>query len=299
MDNKLISVVIPVYNRKDELLRAVKSVLMQTKQPLEILVIDDFSNFNVSNFLHSELESSIVKVISNEFNMGAAKSRNIGVNVAIGDYIAFLDSDDYWYNTKLASQIDMFIKKPVLDLVYTDQLLDRAGVLLPSGKKLINEQLTAKLINGWTAPNTSTLMFKKKSLLAIEGFNENLKSCQDHDLWFKVAKAGMKVDYVSDALSVFVLESSNRISYNLEKRMDGVTGFLAIWKTYIIEKSSDKYFVDFSNEYFYKTSFPIFVLAVKNKVFSNAFLIFFKYLLVNRHFYRRVFITFMKKLERT
>jgi glycosyltransferase involved in cell wall biosynthesis len=231
--------------------------------------------------------------------MGAAKSRNIGVNVAIGDYIAFLDSDDYWYNTKLASQIDMFIKKPVLDLVYTDQLLDRAGVLLPSGKKLINEQLTAKLINGWTAPNTSTLMFKKKSLLAIEGFNENLKSCQDHDLWFKVAKAGMKVDYVSDALSVFVLESSNRISYNLEKRMDGVTGFLAIWKTYIIEKSSDKYFVDFSNEYFYKTSFPIFVLAVKNKVFSNAFLIFFKYLLVNRHFYRRVFITFMKKLERT
>jgi glycosyltransferase involved in cell wall biosynthesis len=296
MKSRKISVVIPVYNRKEELLRAVKSVLIQTQLPLEIIIIDDCSNFDVSKLLRSEINDSIIKVISNNINMGAAKSRNIGIKAAVGEYVAFLDSDDYWYKTKLARQYEIFTKNTNLDLVYTDQLLDRDNRLFPSGKELINNQLVEKLINGWTGPNTSTLMFKKSSLIAVNGFNEVLQSCQDHDLWFKLAKSNMKVDYVSEALSVFVLGSSNRISYNLEKRMAGVNDFLRIWEKYITKESSNKSFSCFQNEYVYKTSYPIFVMEVKNKDISKSISIFFNYLIKNNYFYKHIFELIRKRI---
>jgi glycosyltransferase involved in cell wall biosynthesis len=297
MNNVSISVVIPVYNRKDELFRAINSVLIQTLQAIEIIVVDDCSDINVSEALALEFGDTIIRVISNSVNMGAAKSRNLGVKAAHGDFIAFLDSDDYWYESKLARQAEMFLRDIELDLVYTDQLLDRGDILSPSGKELINEHLTSKLISGWTAPNTSTLMFKKSSFLKVKGFNENLKSCQDHDLWFKFAQQAMKINYVNSPLSVFVLESSNRISYNLEKRMEGVIEFLGIWKSYIIDESSTQCFLDFRSEYFYKTSFPIFVNAIKYKNVNKALFIYFRYLCLNRFFYKHVFAQLIKSIK--
>ena len=194
MSDLSVSVIIPVYNRKEELLKAIKSVLNQTYLPAEIIVVDDCSNFDVNNFLESNFSESMIKVSVNEVNMGAAKSRNVGINLSKSNYIAFLDSDDFWYEEKLESQISKILLNPELDLVYTDQFLKRNGKLFPSEKVLINERLSEKLITGWTAPNTSTLLFNKKSLLALGGFDDNLPSCQDHDLWFKLAKSNMCVN---------------------------------------------------------------------------------------------------------
>ena len=288
MSDLSVSVIIPVYNRKEELLKAIKSVLNQTYLPAEIIVVDDCSNFDVNNFLESNFSESMIKVSVNEVNMGAAKSRNVGINLSKSNYIAFLDSDDFWYEEKLESQISKILLNPELDLVYTDQFLKRNGKLFPSEKVLINERLSEKLITGWTAPNTSTLLFNKKSLLALGGFDDNLPSCQDHDLWFKLAKSNMCVDFVDKPLSVFVQESTNRISYHIENRMVGVEKFLVLWKNYIINTSGMEAYTRFKTDYFYKASYPVFAMAIKNRKFSSAIHIYLNYLALNKNFYRQV-----------
>ena len=98
----MISVVIPSYNGAETLFQAIDSVLCQTtKTPLEILVIDDNSTDDTLEKMGRYGENDRVRYIRNETNKGASASRNRGVQLAKGDYIAFLDADDYWDPEKL------------------------------------------------------------------------------------------------------------------------------------------------------------------------------------------------------
>ena len=291
MNHYNISVIIPNYNRKEELIRAIESALKQTYSPIEIIVVDDQSNFDIKTFLDNSFNCSSqnIKLHINKKNSGAAKSRNIGIDLSKGDYIAFLDSDDYWLEEKLEKQISLFKKNNTLDLVYTDQTLDKNGTLSNSGKTLINSNLLKHLTDFWTAPNTSTLLFKKSSLNAIGGFNTSLSSCQDHDLWFRLAIKNMQIDYVNGALSIFVLESKDRISLNLKKRMTGVKAFLKNWKDVIIKESNFFNYQKFKSQYFYFSCYPIFVYYIRNKQYPKAIKIYFRYLILNSNFYKRLF----------
>ena len=101
----MISVVIPSYNGAETLFQAIDSVLCQTtKTPLEILVIDDNSTDDTLEKMGRYGENDRVRYIRNETNKGASASRNRGVQLAKGDYIAFLDADDYWDPEKLEEQ---------------------------------------------------------------------------------------------------------------------------------------------------------------------------------------------------
>ncbi len=283
----MISVIIPNYNRTTELLRAVKSVLNQTYQDTEVIVIDDNSSTDTQKYLFEKLEyneKTKITFIKNDENIGAAASRNRGVDIANGAFIAFLDSDDYWENEKLEKQLEKFEKNGKLDLVYCDQFIDIEGRLLNSEKNLIKDDFLNNLINGWTAPNTSTLMYKKESFKKINGFDESLKSCQDHDLWFRIAKEEFKIDYIDEPLSYFVQDSSDRISYNLDNRMDGVSRFLEKCQYYMSENEHK----NFRKEYIFKTSFPIFVKTLKKKKPLKAIEIYIKYLFNNKYFYEKL-----------
>lgn len=105
---KLVSVVIPTYNRKEKLIRAIESVLNQTYRNIEIIVIDDNSDFNVQDYLNtqSNLINSRIKVIRNESNLGPSLSRNKGAQEAQGEFVAFLDSDDIFLKNKIQKQVD-------------------------------------------------------------------------------------------------------------------------------------------------------------------------------------------------
>lgn len=96
----MISVIIPVYNRENTIRRSVLSVLNQSVSNIEVLVVDDCSNDNTINIL-KKLKDSRLKIIELEKNRGANFARNIGIDLAIGDYISFQDSDDFWLPTKL------------------------------------------------------------------------------------------------------------------------------------------------------------------------------------------------------
>ena len=97
-----IAVVIPAYNRPEMLLRAVESVLSQTTPPKEFVVVDDGSGVNLS-VVHARVEAAGHRFLSGP-NSGVAHARNRGIHATKSDWIAFLDSDDYWLPEKLACQ---------------------------------------------------------------------------------------------------------------------------------------------------------------------------------------------------
>ncbi|MGH6887029.1 MAG: glycosyltransferase family 2 protein, partial [Geminicoccales bacterium] len=109
-----IAVVIPTHNRTTPLVRAVRSVLSQTLRPAELIVVDDGSTPPAGGCLADFPE---VRVIVNPRRMGAASSRNRGVQAASSELIAFLDSDDYWADIKLEAQHAVFVERPDVDLV--------------------------------------------------------------------------------------------------------------------------------------------------------------------------------------
>lgn len=110
----LITVIIPTYNREDKILRAIKSVLAQTYENVEILVIDDSSQDNtkeiVTNFIEQKKLHNIVTYIKNKNNLGSPATRNVGIKIAKGEYIAFLDDDDFFFPDKLEKQIQYLLK---------------------------------------------------------------------------------------------------------------------------------------------------------------------------------------------
>jgi len=113
-----ISVVIPTYNRSHTLARALDSVIAQSVQPLEIIVIDDGSTDDTGTLVKSQYPD--VKLYR-QSNHGVSHARNRGIESANGEWIAFLDSDDAWYPGKLEAQLRELERNPSIRLCHTDE----------------------------------------------------------------------------------------------------------------------------------------------------------------------------------
>mgnify|MGYP002516567543 CR=1 FL=1 len=105
-----VSVILPVYNREDTILRALDSVLMQTYRNMEVIVIDDGSDDSTAEIVRN-CQDSRVRLVRLPVNGGANAARNAGIRLAEGTYIAFQDSDDEWLADKLEKQIGYIIPK--------------------------------------------------------------------------------------------------------------------------------------------------------------------------------------------
>ena len=100
----MVSVVLTTYNRPKLLIRALESVKVQTFQPKEIILVDDSSDKNATNFIKKHLSDDII-YLKHKHNLGLAAARNTGLRYAKGDFIAYLDDDDIWMPTRLESQV--------------------------------------------------------------------------------------------------------------------------------------------------------------------------------------------------
>jgi len=292
-DNFNVSVVIPTFNRDVSLIRAIDSVNDQTLTANEIIVVDDCSNFPVSELLENY---NMIKVIRNYKNLGASQSRNIGVNHSIFNYVAFLDSDDSWHPNKLEKQIEIASEHPDVSIIYCAQyVVDRFNNILEFEKKLIDKDIWINLVYGWTAPNTSTILLKKCIFKKLGGFDPELTSCQDHDLWMKIAIRNEKVKYSSERLAYFHMGEYNRISFDYYNRLNGASLFLDKWKGTIVTKHGLSHYNWFKRDYFSKVSLPIFNFSLSQFQFKKATLIYLKYLFYYPQFYRSL-LNNIKKL---
>lgn len=118
--DQLVSVIIPAYNAEKIVSEAVESVLRQTYPNFEVIVIDDCSKDGTYSVLEElSQKDSRVRIFKNEKNSGVSETRNRGVSLAKGEYIAFLDSDDVWNENKLECQLELMTAHPECPLSYT------------------------------------------------------------------------------------------------------------------------------------------------------------------------------------
>lgn len=187
-----VSVIIPAYNAESYLSCAMDSVLSQTIDGIEIIIIDDGSSDGTKKII-SQYRERYPKQIRDFYqeNAGAASARNKGFEEAKGRYIAFLDADDVWLPKKLEKQIALLDKKPGAGFVYCDNdFVDSMGNVLTNYIRKI------KLIRGDILPDlfldffliTSGVVMRKECAESIENFNENLKVSEDYEYFLRLAE---------------------------------------------------------------------------------------------------------------
>jgi glycosyltransferase involved in cell wall biosynthesis len=208
----LISIVIPTYNRANDLRRALKSVCSQTYTNWEVIVIDNHSSDNtesvVKNFGDSRLR--LFKID----NQGViARSRNMGISEAQGEYIALLDSDDWWTPQKLAISIDH------LERGYDVSYHDLWGVKREVGQvfkrrlkgRHVSQPVYADLIKNGNAIKTSSVVVRKELLRKIGGQSEDpgLVAAEDFECWLRISKETEKFIYVPSVLGYYWMGGEN------------------------------------------------------------------------------------------
>lgn len=233
---ELVSVIIPAYNRANTITRAINSVLNQTYRNFEIIIVDDGSLDNTKQFVESIKDKRIV-YIRHSCNKGGSASRNTGIKIANGQYVAFLDSDDEWLSEKIEKQLELFHKLGnSFGVIYTGFYIISKNKYIFNRNEIIKKFIPEKkiyVLNDMLSKNCigtlSTVMVRGNYLNMSGGFDESLKSCQDWDLYIKLFKL-CKFDSVSECLvKYYETNDPFRIS---NKRQAIVSGHERIYNKY-------------------------------------------------------------------
>lgn len=205
MSQPLVSVVIPFYSRKDWLFEAVKSVENQTYKNIEILIINDGSPEKIDEITNKFKRK--IKII-NKINGGPASARNMGIKIAKGKYIAFLDSDDIWLPNKLEKQIAYMEENQYVWSQHSYKMFwenSRKTKIVDTSKHFGNvykdTYISFKI-------QTSCVVVRREVLVENEFFFPDMRYGQDLEFFRKISKF-YPIGYVNDILSKFRIRGSN------------------------------------------------------------------------------------------
>jgi len=189
-ENTRVSVIIPTYNGAHLLDRAIQSVLNQTYQDFEIIVVDDASTDNTEGLVKS-FDDGRIQYNRHEVTKGAAAARNTGIKIARGDYIAFQDSDDEWLPEKLEKQIKVFVDASSnVGVVYTGfwRIKNNKKVYIPFSRITQKEGNIHRSLLETNFIGTPAAMVKTECLSRLGTFDERLPRLQDWELWIRISK---------------------------------------------------------------------------------------------------------------
>ncbi len=214
-----ISVLIPTYNRAFIIGKTIDSVLQQTYGDFEIIVVDDGSTDHTRETLKPYQDRIIYEY---KENGGISSARNRGLGIARGEYIALLDSDDFWKPEKLQKQMECFEAHPEYGLVATrcvTNTVDRDFNTIQIDK------IRRSGKSGWVYRDlffrnfirTSSVIIKKECFDKVGGFDETLPRCNDVDMWLRIAKE-YPVGFINDVLTVYTRRPKEIRYDNIEGR---------------------------------------------------------------------------------
>lgn len=204
----LVSVIMPAYNTEEYIEDAVRSVMTQTFQNWELLVVDDHSTDSTCAIIESlATEDDRIILIKNENNLGVSKTRNRGLSLAKGDYIAFLDGDDVWAEDKLEKQLKT-LHETGADFSYTSY-----SIIDKNGNRLRPDYCVPPAIdyNGLLKENVigcSTVMMSA-SIAKEYSFNANYFH-EDYLLWLRLLSNGYRAAGCRDVLTSWRMTSASR-----------------------------------------------------------------------------------------
>ncbi|WP_017798112.1 glycosyltransferase family 2 protein [Oceanobacillus kimchii] len=212
----LVSVIIPTYKRADKLKKAIDSVLNQTYEKIELLVVNDNEpddNFSINlEQLISSIDDSRITLVHQERHINGAAARNAGINRARGEYIAFLDDDDTWVKEKLEKQIKVFRNNPKIGLVttgvtyiYVNENITYESIPKSNGD-VSKDILISNCVGGTQA------IVKKAIIEEVGGFDEKLRALQDYELWIRICQLTKVATVKEPCINYYNFRGTNQIS---------------------------------------------------------------------------------------
>jgi len=266
LDNS-VDVIIPVYNRSELALEAVKNVLNQSHNIVRITVVNDASNTTETKLLEEGLHnlSQSIRLISLDHNYGPAEARNRGAANGNAEYLAFLDSDDLWHPDKLAQQLHFMKKYQEIGYVHTNETWFRNGerikpkkIHLKEGGYFIKRLLERCLISA------SAILFRRSFWNKLpEHFNPAFRVAEDYEFWLRLNLLH-PAGYIDEPLTIKRAGNWSQLSSTIEIDRQRV---LALHRFYRLNKNNNAFLAiktDWKNEILRKTG-----LLIKGAVKHN------------------------------
>lgn len=207
------SIVIPTYNHAQFLDKAIKSVLNQTYERWEMIIIDNHSQDNTDEIVN-KFNDSRISFLKIHNNGVIASSRNMGIHASKGEWIAFLDSDDLWYPNKLEVVMSEIHKNLSIDIYSTDEMLVDE---ISSNRTLLqygpyeSDFYKRLLVKGNCLSPSATIVRKvflnNNNIYFRE--NEEFATAEDYDFWMMLAKAGAKFKFLHSVQGEFLVHENN------------------------------------------------------------------------------------------
>jgi teichuronic acid biosynthesis glycosyltransferase TuaG len=208
----LVSVIIPAYCCADTIRQAVDSALVQ-EVPLEILVIDDCSKEPLDEVMEAYRLNPQVRYLHNETNMGAAATRNRGVTLARGRYVAFLDADDWWDKGKLKAQLQAIEREGVVLCSTARELVtlsgEQSGRIIP-----VREKITYRSLLLHNCINCSSVLLRRDVALEFPMAHEDAH--EDYITWLGILKKYGRAAGVNEPMLKYRLSASGKSGSKLK-----------------------------------------------------------------------------------
>ena len=232
VNSPLFSVVIPTYNCKELLKKAVKSVLDQTYSNYEIIIIDNYSNDGTDVFVES-LKNKKIKFVKTKNEGCIGRSRNIGIKLSRSKWIAFLDSDDIWFENRLKAVFNIFEieGERKFDVICNNEIFIRNGkkILWKCGPK--KRELYKNLIRYGNCISTSATVVKKDFLTKNKIlFSENIEFSpyEDFEFWMRIASLGGKFKFDNNAYGEHLFHSASFSAQSGKARKESIISILRL-----------------------------------------------------------------------
>lgn len=281
--NVTVSVIIPTHNRPQQLLKAVRSVLKQSFQDFEIIIVDDASrDAIVQNCI--EFQDQRIEIIRNDQSEGGSRARNRGIFKSRGRYIAFLDDDDIWQPQKLEEQLKLLHDNPeaiACSAAYTVHYpLNIKRIVCPPETITLTHLLENNTLGG-----SSVCLCDAQIIKQLGGFNARLRSAQDWDVWVRLRMQGDIVTVTKPLVDYFV-HFDARISNNMQAKYQGSRRFYFLYKNIMTKEAKQK-----------NLQFISFIKSRKNE---NSLRLRLKHLMIamNRNSYKKKFAYGLSSLPR-
>lgn len=224
MPNEIMfSIIIPTYNSSPFIEETLESVCNQTYQGFEVIISDDCSTDNTVELIASFFKKHPninYQILKSKINGGAGAARNKAVNLATFDWIAFLDSDDYWVDYKLAHVVDVIQKNDTNYIFHNEIYLEnnkerKVDYILQYDESI--HPFIALVRRNFLSPTSAIIhqtLFERAG-----GFDTSLRSAQDYDLWLRMSLSDLKLHPIQEYLAYYRVREGN-ITSNVQNRLD-------------------------------------------------------------------------------
>lgn len=265
-----VSIIVPTYNRAEQIVECLNSIISQTYQNIEVIVVNDGSKDNTSQILKSYIKahSDTYILYLEQENKGAPAARNLGLQNATGRFVVFFDSDDTMHKNRIMEQVNSIINNEGNCSVCGYYNIQKKISWIPKKKykRYINDLITRRLL--WS---TQIWMYERESLLKIGGYDEHLPCFQDLDLTFRYLwNISARLCIVAEPLTYFNNRDAADRIMNIMQSHRGFEAKKRVYHKiiYLLMKSGSLYLLNFLKRY------AVFIVYLKKtnekKIYSET-----------------------------